>query len=101
MSENKKRIGDVIYADIENNSYLNELYERILYNYGLKSFYFDLNRYAKTYDLIDALRFADILSKSNHPERRDIQKMWAQEIIILLNQLEEESPLVKLYAGSV
>lgn len=101
MSEDKKRIGDVIYADIENNSYLNELYERILYNYGLKSFYFDLSRYAKPYDLMDALRFADILSKSNHPERRDIQKMWAQEIIILLNHLEEESPLVKLYAGSV
>lgn len=98
MSEDKKKIGDVIFADIESNPYLNELYENILINYGRKLFQIGK---PKSYDLIDALRFADILSKSNHPERRDIQKMWAQEIVILLNQLEGDNPLVKLFAGSV
>lgn len=101
MSKDRKKIGDVIFADIEENAYLNELYENILYNYALRLFQLDKNRAMKPYNLIDALRFADILSKSNHPERRDIQKMWAQEIVILLNQLESDNPLVKLYAGSV
>ena len=101
MSREKKKIGDVIFADIEENPYLNELYENILYNYALKLFQMDKKTQPKPYKLIDALRFADILSKSNHPERRDIQKMWAQEIVILLNQLEGDNPLVKLYAGSV
>lgn len=30
MSREKKKIGDVIFADIEENPYLNELYENIL-----------------------------------------------------------------------
>ena len=101
MSKEKKKIGDVIFADIEENAYLNELYENILYNYALRLFQLDKSKPLKPYNLIDALRFADILSKSNHPERKDAQKMWAQEIVILLNQLEENNPLVKLYAGSV
>ena len=85
MSKEKKKIGDVIFADIEENAYLNELYENILYNYALRLFQLDKSKPLKPYNLIDALRFADILSKSNHPERKDAQKMWAQEIVILLN----------------
>ena len=41
MSEEKKKIGDVIFADIESNPYLNELYESILYNYAVKLFQLD------------------------------------------------------------
>ena len=100
MSE-MKTIGEALYANIEENAYLNELYETILYNYALRLFQLEKNRAPKEFDLLDALRFADILSKSNHPERSDAHKMWAQEIIILLNRLHGENPLVKLYAGSV
>lgn len=100
MSE-MKTIGEALYANIEENTYLNELYETILYNYALRLFQLERNMAPKEFDLLDALRFADILSKSNYPERSDAHKMWAQEIIILLNQLHSENPLVKLYAGSV
>ena len=55
----------------------------------------------KEFDLLDALRFADLLSKSNHPEASARHKMWAQEIIVLLNELYPDNSLVKLYAGSV
>jgi len=99
MSENRT-IGEAIYGDIEQNEYLGEIYEAILYNYALQLF--QLGRKSeKEFVLLDALRFADILSKSNHPERSDSHKMWAQEIIILLNQLYPNNSLVKLYAGSV
>lgn len=99
MSENKT-IGEVIFADIENNAYLLELYDKILFNYGLHLFQLD-QRKRHDFDLLDALRFADILSKSNHPEHSTNHKMWAQEIVILLNELYPNNPLVKLYAGSV
>lgn len=100
MSENKT-IGEAIFADIEDNEYLNELYEKILYNYALHLFQLEQCAKTKEFELIDALRFADLLSKSNHPERSTNHKMWAQEIVILLNELNVDNPLVKLYAGSV
>ena len=49
----------------------------------------------------DALRFADLLSKSNDPEKVSAHKIWAQEIVILLNELYPEDSLIKLYAGDV
>lgn len=100
MSE-KKTLGEAIFVDIESNEYLNELHETILYNYALKLFQLENKKQPKDYNLKDALRFADLLSKSTHPTKSDVHKMWAQEIIILLNEINEENPLVKLYAGSV
>lgn len=100
MSE-RKTLGEAIFVDIESNAYLNELHEKILYNYALKLFQLERKKQPKQFELKDALRFADLLSKSTHPTRSDAHKMWAQEIIILLNEIEEENPLVKLYAGSV
>lgn len=97
----KKTLGEAIFVDIESNAYLNELHEKILYNYALKLFQLESKKQPKQFELKDALRFADLLSKSTHPTRSDVHKMWAQEIIILLNEIEEENPLVKLYAGSV
>ncbi|MCD7805580.1 MAG: DEAD/DEAH box helicase [Oscillospiraceae bacterium] len=100
MSENRT-IGDALFADIEDNTYLNAIYEKILYNYALKLFQLEGNKSPKEIDLMDALRFADILSKSTHPEHSVNHKMWAQEIVILLNVLYPDNPVVKLYAGSV
>ncbi|MCC8137614.1 MAG: DEAD/DEAH box helicase [Clostridiales bacterium] len=100
MSENRT-IGDALFADIEDNTYLNAIYEKILYNYALKLFQLEGNKSPKEFDLMDALRFADILSKSTHPEHSVNHKMWAQEIVILLNELYPNNSLVRFYAGSV
>lgn len=100
MSE-KKSLGEALFVDIESNAYLNELHETILYNYALKLFHLEQKKALKEYDLKDALRFADLLSKSTHPTKSDSHKMWAQELIILLNEINEDNPLVKLYGGSV
>lgn len=101
MSEEKKRLGDAIFVNIESNEYLNELHKKILFNYAIRLFQLEKKNTAKEFDLLDALRFADLLSKSNHPEDSISHKMWAQEIIVLLNELYPDDSLVKLYAGSV
>ena len=89
MSKEKKTLGEAIFVDIEKNDYLNELHEKILYNYGIKLFQLESKKQLKEYDLKDALRFADLLSKSTHPSKSDVHKMWAQEIVILLNELNK------------
>lgn len=101
MSEEKKKLGDAIFVDIDSNEYLNEIHEKILFNYALRLFQLEAKGKVKEFDLLDALRFADLLSKSNHPEASVRHKMWAQEIIVLLNELYPDNSLVKLYAGSV
>lgn len=94
-------LGDAIFGDIDNNPFLNELYDNILYNYAITKFNLTDKRQMREIDVVSALRFADLLSKSTHAANRDKHKMWAQEIIILLHSLYPDNPDVKFYAGSV
>lgn len=96
-----RNLGDAIFGDIDKNPFLNELYDNILYNYALNKFGLSENRQLREIDVLSALRFADLLSKSTHAVNRDKHKMWAQEIIILLYSLYPDDPDIKLYAGSV
>lgn len=96
-----RNLGDAIFGDIDKNPFLNELYDNILYNYALNKFGLSENRQLREIDVLSALRFADLLSKSTHATNRDKHKMWAQEIIILLYSLYPDDPGIKLYAGSV
>lgn len=96
-----RNLGDAIFGDIDKNPFLNELYDNILYNYALNKFGLSENRQLREIDVLSALRFADLLSKSTHATNRDKHKMWAQEIIILLYSLYPDDPDIKLYAGSV
>ena len=77
-------LGETIYNNIEKNEYLNELYSKILFNYSLKLL--NINKPSQEFDLEDALQFADILSKSNHPQNAERHKTWGQEIISILKQ---------------
>jgi predicted transcriptional regulator len=47
--------GELLYKDIDDNEYLNELYENILYNYSLKLF--KINRESRELDISAALPF--------------------------------------------
>ncbi len=102
MSNNLfQNLGDAIFGDIDANPFLNELYDNILYNYAITKFNLTDKRQLREIDIVSALRFADLLSKSIHVENRDKHKMWAQEIIILLNSLYPNNEDIKFYAGSV
>ena len=69
--------------------------------YAITKFNLTDKRQMREIDVVSALRFADLLSKSTHAMNRDKHKMWAQEIIILLYSLYPDNPDVKFYAGSV
>lgn len=55
-------LAEAIYRDIDKNEYLNEIYEALLYNYSIDLF--GLDRPQQQVQIKDALRFADVLSKS-------------------------------------
>lgn len=93
-------IGAVLFDGIEENPYLNELYDAILYNYGRQLFGLT-NLPEKEISVPAALRFADILSKSVHTQNEEIHKLWAQEIVALLNALRPDDELIQYYLGSV
>ena len=93
-------IGAAIYENIESNEYLNELYDNILYNYGLKLFCLD-DLQPREFNAKDAMRFADILSKSIDPEKSEIHKLWGQEIASLVAALVPHDDEIEYYLGSV
>lgn len=104
MNTGKRTLGSAIFAEIQNNDYLGKLYARLLKGYGMHAFNIDQSQQAGLFtskEKSDILRFSDILSKSNDPAKADSHKIWAQEIVILMNELYPDDPLVKLYAGNV
>lgn len=100
MKNSEITFGEVFFENIENNEYLIRLYEDILYNYAIKVFGYN-RRLKKNLPINDALRFADILSKSNHSTKADKHKVWAQEIVTMLNFIYPDNEDVSYVAGSV
>ena len=102
MSQSEKvRLGDVLFQGIDENDYLNELYKNILYNYAITTLRITNIKQLRGINIDDALRFADLLSKSTHPEKSDAHKIWAHEIITMLLALYPEDEVVRYYAGAV
>lgn len=100
MSSDQVNVGELVFNDIDENAFLNQLYANLLYNYGLHRFQLT---YREQYD-VDveaALRFADLLSKSTHPTKRDRHRVWAQEIALLCNILYPDNPHVRAYVPAI
>ncbi len=100
MIQVARTLGDALFGDIDQNDYLNELYENILYNYSLILFK-NTKAKPKPINIIHAIRFADILSKSINTENSEIHKIWAQEIAALLHTLYPDDSNVQYCIGSV
>lgn len=92
-------LAEALYRNIEKNEYLQEIYGDLLYNYSIQLFHTD--RRPRDIPVKDALRFADLLSKSAHTPTADRDRLWGQEIAILLRLLYPEDESVKYYLGSV
>ncbi|MDR2513632.1 MAG: DEAD/DEAH box helicase [Christensenellaceae bacterium] len=95
----KVNLGDAVFADIDANPYLQELYAGILHNYSIRLF--GVHSDPKPIDVEDTLRFADLLSKSTDKEKSDKHKIWAQEIVALVRSLEPQHPAVDFYIDAV
>lgn len=93
-------IGQRLFSEIDDNPYLNKLYAGLLYNYALKLFRIE-NVEKRPVKLIDVLRFADLLSKSDDPKKAESHHTWAQEIIALAEELYGETALLKVYKDSI
>lgn len=103
MDNASRTLGDQIFAEIDDNTYLHELYDILLFNYGMWRFGHpqDTWRPLTSKDRDAAMRFADLLSKSTHPERSDAHKNWAQELCVLATTLYPDDDMVRRYAGAV
>lgn len=74
MANSNKKFGEAFFAELNDDTYLHKIYEDILFNYSIKVFSFK-KRAKRHIPKIDALTFADLLSKSNHSTLADSQKM--------------------------
>ena len=92
-------LAEALYREIDKNDYLQEIYGDLLYNYSIKLFHTD--KRPRDIPVKDALRFADLLSKSSYVPTADRDHLWGQEIAILLRLLYPEDESVKYYLGSV
>lgn len=103
MTESNVRLGDHLYETIDTNAYLTSLHDDLLVNYGLWRLDIEhgRKRTITDKDLNAAMRFADILSKSTHPTRRDEHKNLAQELVTLATTLYPDKPLVQRYAATI
>lgn len=73
-----KNLVNANLANIEQNEYLQKLYSTIFKNYALKIF--NSRRHQSTdFNLDDALRFADLLSKSAGQTNYDKHRIWDQQ----------------------
>ena len=65
MANSNKKFGEAFFAELNDDTYLHKIYEDILFNYSIKVFSFK-KRAKRQIPKIDALTFADLLSKSKH-----------------------------------
>lgn len=92
-------LAEALYRNIDKNEYLQEIYGDLLFNYSIQLFHAD--RRPRDIPVKDALKFADLLSKSAYTPTADRDRLWGQEIAILLRLLYPEDEAVKYYLGSV
>lgn len=92
-------LSEHIYHKIEDNAYLQELYQTILFNYSMNLM--GTPQRKRPLRREHALRFADILSKSHGHPNTEKHQAWAQEIIALLNATYPEETMIRAYATSV
>ncbi|HHX68529.1 MAG TPA: DEAD/DEAH box helicase, partial [Gallicola sp.] len=93
-------LGEEIFREIENNEYLKEIYLKILIKYS--HILFDIAETSNIeINIIDALKFADLLSKSAGLPNSEKHTEMSQEIVALLNVIYPNNESVQLYTNSV
>ena len=100
MNDTTGTLGHAIFTGLEKNEYLNEIYDALLHNDFLRLFRID-NIAQKEVDTENALRFADLLSKSVNTEQSEQHRSLAQEIVTLLNALNPDDEEIQYVMGAV
>lgn len=92
-------LAEALYYNIENNRYLQEIYDNLFYNYSVKLLGTELP--IREVNIQDAMQFADLLAKCTYSPTAKRNQQWGQEIAILLKLVYPDEPLVKYNLGSV
>lgn len=100
MNEPVKNLGYAIFHGLEHNEYLNEIYDALLQNYFLRVFHIEDIAPASV-QTEDALRFADLLSKSVYVKETEKHNSLAQKIVTLLHSINPNNEDVEYVMGSV
>lgn len=100
MNASVVTLGQAVFTGLENNEYLNEIFDALLHNYFLQVFRIE-DIAPEQVDIDDALRFADLLSKSANVEKSELHQSMAQEIITLLGMMYPHNDQVQYVMGSV
>ena len=100
MNDTTGTLGYAIFSGLEKNEYLNEIYDALLHNDFLRLFCIN-DTAPKAVSTEDALRFADLLSKSVNTEQSERHRSLAQEIITLLDMLNPNDEEIQYVMGSV
>ncbi len=106
--EAPQTLGERIYAALEANPYLQKIHDALLYNYAVQTLHLDQERIPgagpvprKAVPVGDAIRFADLLSKSTNKEKKEQHRQQAQELAVLLHALYPHLAEVRAAAASV
>lgn len=98
--QRKVTFGERLFSRIDNNAYLQEIYNNILYNYSIRLFKLE-GLEDRPVNIEDALTFADILSKSCGTNFSEIHKARAQEMVALLHDMYPKNDEINYYFGSI
>lgn len=94
-------LGNYIFSNILDNTYLKDLYRKLTTQYFLYTSKLCSIISLTEKEKIDLLRFADILSKSTELSKRDYHSNIAQSIVSMLNLLFPNDNLIEYVGGSV
>lgn len=100
ITPRQSTLGEEIFRGIDKNPYLNEIYNTLLVCYS-NHLLNGGNINPSNIPLDDALRFADLLSKSADVANSEKHRAWAQEMVALLVTLFPDNQKVAYYASSV
>ena len=87
----------MIYDEILQDSDFQKLYDKLVLSYGLKTID---NNYIADADVIDLIKYADLLSKSTGPNL-EYNKTLAQDIVFGLTFLFPDNKKIKYFAASI
>ena len=92
-------LAEALYYKIEEDEYLQEIYDDLYYNYSIKLIGADLP--IREINVQDAMQFADLLAKCTYSPTAKRNQQWGQEIAILLGLVYPDEPGVRYNLGSV
>lgn len=99
-SETKTSLREILVEKLESNEYLTELYSKLLRCYAQR-LVFKRDVMLDQKEVNALISFADLLAKTSLQGYKDPYKELAQEIMVMLRELDRDNPLIEKALGNV